>query len=89
MCSFRAISWKWQIVALTSIFILSTFLLLLLHGLILRYFRRSEQVAFNETFLILSCICIIFLVSWWPVILSLDTGTSIKPIQKTVWPHPY
>ena len=79
-CTFRQMDENWLIVALVTIFILPSLLLLLIHGLMLRQVvaRNNDFVAFHQ-FRLLSIITGVFMVSWWPVIAFLCATWEANP----------
>ena len=80
-CTFRQMDEKWLIVALVTIFILPSLLLLLIHGLMLRQVvavGNNDFVAFHQ-FRLLSIITGVFMLSWWPVIAFLCATWEANP----------
>ena len=75
-CTFREMDEKWLIVALVTILIIPSLLLVLLHGLLLRQVvaESTDLVVFYQ-FRLLSVITGVFMFCWWPVIAYLFAST--------------
>lgn len=88
-CTFREMNENWRIVALVTILIIPSLLLVLLHALLLRQVvAQSSDLVASYQFRLLSVITGVFMVCWWPVIFYLG-ATSIKglmdnPLQDSV-----